>query len=157
MAGVEVEITGLDDVVSKLQRLANPKRTKSLALKASRQAMKIVLDAARQNAKAIDDPETAEKIWKNIATRAGRSRNPNQVIMRVGVRGGAAMNAHSDRAALSGLSGGNTTYWRYLEFGTSEMPATPFMRPALATNIQQVTNKFAEVFDAELDKELANL
>ncbi|WP_312056832.1 HK97-gp10 family putative phage morphogenesis protein [Acinetobacter courvalinii] len=154
MAGVEVEITGLDDVVSKLQRLANPKRTKSLALKASRQAMKIVLDAARQNAKAIDDPETAEKIWKNIATRAGRSRNPNQVIMRVGVRGGAAMNAHSDQAVLSGLSGGNTTYWRYLEFGTSEMPATPFMRPALATNIQQVTNKFAEVFDAELDKEL---
>lgn len=154
MAGVEVEITGLDDVVSKLQRLANPRRTKSLALKASRQAMNIVRDAARQNAKAIDDPETVEKIWKNITTRAGRSRNPNLVIMRVGVQGGAAMNAHSDRNKLAGLSGGNTTYWRYLEFGTSEMPATPFMRPALATNIQQVTNKFAEVFDAELDKEL---
>jgi hypothetical protein len=29
MAGVEVEITGLDDVVNKLQRLANPRRTKS--------------------------------------------------------------------------------------------------------------------------------
>lgn len=153
MAGIEVEITGLDDVVSKLQRLANPRRTKSLALKASRQAMKIVLDAARQNAKAIDDPETSEKIWKNIATRAGRSRNPNQVIMRVGVRGGASF---SNPNPL-GTSGGDTRHWRWIEYGKSGVPAVPFMRPALATNIQQVTNKFAEVFDAELDKELANL
>lgn len=153
MAGVEVEITGLDDVVSKLQRLANPRRTKSLALKASRQAMKVVLDAARQNAKAIDDPETSEKIWKNIATRAGRSRNPNQVIMRVGVRGGASFSNPNPPST----SGGDTRHWRWIEYGKSGVPAVPFMRPALANNIQQVTNKFAEVFDAELDKELANL
>lgn len=150
MAGVEVEITGLDDVVSKLQRLANPRRTKSLALKASRQAMKIVLDAARQNAKAIDDPETAEKIWKNITTRAGRSRNPNQVIMRVGVQGGASFSNPNPPST----SGGDTRHWRWIEYGKSGVPAVPFMRPALATNIQRVTNKFAEVFEAELDKEL---
>jgi len=150
MAGVEVQITGLDDVVSKLQRLANPKRTKSLALKASRQAMKIVRDAARLNAKAIDDPETAEKIWKNITTRAGRSRNPNQVIMRVGVQGGASFSNPNPQST----SGGDTRHWRWVEFGSSHQPAVPFMRPALANNIQQVTNKFAEVFDTELDKEL---
>ncbi len=157
MAGVEVEITGLDDVVNRLQRLANPRKTKSIARKASRQAMNIVRDAARNNAKAIDDPETSEKIFKNIKVSAGKTRNPNEIVMRVGVDGGAAQNANTDKAALSKLSGGITTYWRYLEFGTSQMPATPFMRPALANNIQQVTNKFAEVFDAELDKELANL
>lgn len=153
MAGVEVEITGLDDVVSKLQKLANPRRTKSIARKAARQAMNIVRDAARNNARAIDDPKTREKIWKNITTQAGRSRNPNQVIMRVGVRGGASYS----NPTPPNTSGGDTRYWRFLEMGTSQMPATPFMRPALATNIQQVTNKFAEVFDAELDKELANL
>lgn len=153
MAGVEVKITGLDDVVSKLQKLANPRRTKSLALKASRQAMNIVRDAARNNARAIDDPKTREKIWKNITTQAGRSRNPNQVIMRVGVRGGASYS----NPTPPNTSGGDTRYWRFLEMGTSQIPATPFLRPALATNIQQVTNRFAEVFDAELDKELANL
>ena len=157
MAGVEVEITGLDDVVNRLQRLANPRRTKSIARKAARQAMNIVRDAARLNAKAIDDPDTREKIWKNVKVSPGQSKNKDVVIMRVGVDGGAAMKANSDRQALAAKSGGNTTYWRFLEFGTSKMPATPFMRPALATNIQQVTNKFAEVFDAELDKELANL
>ncbi len=157
MAGVEVEITGLDDVKNRLQRLANPRKARSIARKAARQAMNIVRDAARLNAKAIDDPDTREKIWKNVKVSPGKSKNKDVVIMRVGVDGGAAMNANSDRQALAAKSGGNTTYWRFLEFGTSKMPATPFMRPALATNIQQVTNKFAEVFDAELDKELANL
>lgn len=153
MAGVEVEITGLDDVLSKLQRLANPRRTKSLALKASRQAMNIVRDDARQTAKAIDDPETAEKIWKNITTRAGRSRNPNQVIMRVGVQGGASFSNPNHPST----SGGDTRYWRFVEFPTAHSAATPFMRPALYNNINQVTTRFATVFNEELDKELANI
>lgn len=153
MAGVEVEITGLDDVVSKLQKLANPRRTKSIARKAARQAMNIVRDAARNNAKAIDDPETSEKIFKNIKVSAGKTRNPNEIKMRVGVDGGASFSNPNPKPT----SGGDTRYWRWVEYGRSGVPATPFMRPALANNIQQVTNKFAEVFDAELDKELANL
>lgn len=153
MAGVEVEITGLDDVVSKLQRLANPRRTKSIARKAARQAMNIVRDAARNNAKAIDDPETSEKIFKNIKVSAGKTRNPNEIVMRVGVDGGASFTNPNPKPT----SGGDTRHWRWIEYGKSGVPAVPFMRPALANNIQQVTNKFAEVFDAELDKELANL
>ena len=77
--------------------------------------------------------------------------------MRVGVRGGAAQNANTDRAALSKLSGGITTYCRYLEFGSAKMPATPFMRPALSNNISQVTNQFATSFNQEIEKELAKL
>ncbi len=153
MSGVEVEITGLEDVVNRLQRLANPRRARSIARKAARQAMNIVRDAARSNAKAIDDPDTREKIWKNISVAAGKSKNKDVIVMRVGIRGGASYS----NPAPPNTSGGDTRYWRFLEIGTSKMPATPFMRPALATNIQQVTNKFAEVFDAELDKELANL
>lgn len=164
MAGVEVEITGLDDVVSKLQRLANPRRTKSIARKAARQAMNIVRDAARNNAKAIDDPETPEKIFKEIVVQGGKTRDRNSIVIRVGIRGGAkipytnnAQNRRSGRVGKTYQTDGRVFYWRFLEFGTSRQPATPFMRPALATNIQQVTNKFVEVFNAELDKELANL
>lgn len=153
MAGVEVRITGLDDVVNRLQRLANPKKTRSIARKAARQAMNIVRDAARNNARAIDDPKTREKIWKNITTQAGRSRNPNQVIMRVGVRGGASYS----NPTPPNTSGGDTRYWRFLEMGTSQMPATPFMRPALANNVQKVTDTFSQSFSAELDKEIAKL
>ena len=150
MAGVEVEITGLDDVVNRLQRLANPRRTKSIARKAARQAMNIVRDAARNNAKAIDDPDTREKIWKNISVAAGKSKNKDVIVMRVGIRGGASYS----NPTPPNTSGGDTRYWRFLEIGTSKMPATPFMRPALANNIQKVTDKFAESFSLELDKEL---
>lgn len=154
---VEFNIEGLDEVQEKLKRLANPRLMKNAARRSMRRAMAIVRDAARNNAKGIDDPQTAEKIWKNIAIAAGKTRNPNEVVMRVGVRGGASQNANTDRSALSKLSGGITTYWRYLEFGSAHNPPTPFMRPALQNNIQAVTISFAETFNKEIDKELAKL
>lgn len=154
---VEFNIQGLEPVQERLKRLGNPRLMKNAARRSARKAMAIVRDAARSAAKNIDDPQTTEKIWKNIAIAAGKTRNPNEVVMRVGVRGGAAQNANTDRAALSRLSGGITTYWRYLEFGSVHNPPTPFMRPALQNNIQAVTNSFAENFNKELDKELAKL
>ncbi|MCU4310009.1 HK97 gp10 family phage protein [Acinetobacter radioresistens] len=154
---VEFKLEGLEPVQEKFKRLGNARLIKNAARRSMRKAMAIVRDAARANAKGIDDPETAEKIWKNIAIAAGKTRNSNEVVMRVGVRGGAAQNANTDRAALSKLSGGITTYWRYLEFGSANMPATPFMRPALSNNISQVTNQFATSFNQEIEKELAKL
>ena len=154
---VEFNIEGLDEVQEKLKRLGNPRLMKNAARRSARKAMAIVRDAARSGAKNIDDPQTSEKIWKNIAIAAGKTKDPNVVVMRVGVRGGAAQNANTDKAALSKLSGGITTYWRYLEFGSANMPATPFMRPALSNNISQVTNQFAASFNQEIEKELAKL
>lgn len=157
MADVDVKIEGLDEVLRKMKLLCDPRRTRNAATRAARKAMNVVRDAARQNAKAIDDPETVEKIWKNIKVSKGKTRDKGLVIMRVGVDGGAAMNARSDRQALAAKSGGNTTYWRFLEYGTSEIPAIPFMRPALANNVQKVTDTFSQSFSAELDKEIAKL
>ncbi|MEM9994570.1 MAG: HK97-gp10 family putative phage morphogenesis protein [Acinetobacter pittii] len=150
-----VEFTGVEELSRKLDLLADPKIARRIARKAARQGMNIVRDSARQRAKLIDDPETRERIWKNIITSGGKTKDLNTIVMRVGIRGGAAMNAKSDRQALAGLSGGNTTYWRMIEFGNSHQPAVPFMRPALAENIDAVTNKFSNVFIEEIDKELA--
>lgn len=147
---VEFKIEGLDQLEAKFKNLRNPKRIKNIARKATRQAMNIVRDSARNNAKLIDDPQTAEKIWKNISVQSGKTKNANEVRMRVGVRGGASFSNRNPPQ----LSGGDTRHWRWIEFGASSFPPTPFMRPALSTNIQQVTSKFARVFDAELDREL---
>ena len=148
---VEFRMTGMDQFKQKMDRLRNPKKAKSIARKAARQAMNIVRDAARVNARAIDDPETAEKIFKNISVAAGRSRDPNVIVMRVGVRGGASFSNKNPPK----LSGGDTRHWRWVEYGSANNIAVPFMRPALARNIQQVTDKFAQVFNTEIDKELA--
>ena len=150
---VEFNIEGLDEVQEKLKRLGNPRLMKNAARRSMRKAMAIVRDAARSGAKSIDDPQTSEKIWKNIAIAAGKTRNPNEVIMRVGVRGGASFSNPNP----PNTSGGDTRHWRWLEFGSVHNPSAPFMRPALQNNIQAVTNSFAENFNKEIDKELAKL
>jgi len=150
---VEVKIEGLESVQEKLKRLGNPRLIKNAARRSARKAMAIVRDAARANAKVLDDPETAEKIWKNIAIAAGKTRNPNEVVMRVGVRGGASFSNPNP----PNTSGGDTRHWRWVEYGSVHNPPVPFMRPALQNNIQAVTNSFAENFNKEIDKELAKL
>ena len=149
---VEFRMTGMDQFKQKIDKLRNPKKAKSIARKAARQAMNIVRDSARVNARAIDDPETREKIHKNIVTQGGKSRNPNEIKIRVGVKGGAGQNQYS--VSTAGLSGGDTRHFRFIEFGTSKIPATPFLRPALANNADKVITKFVQVFDTEITKAL---
>ena len=150
---VEFNIEGLDEVQEKLKRLGNPRLMKNAARRSARKAMAIVRDSARNAAKGLDDPQTAEKIWKNIAIAAGKTRNPNEVIMRVGVRGGASFSNPNP----PNTPGGDTRHWRFIEFPSANNPGTPFMRPALQNNIQAVTDSFAENFNKEIDKELAKL
>ncbi|HGW4127803.1 TPA: HK97-gp10 family putative phage morphogenesis protein [Acinetobacter baumannii] len=153
MADVDVKIEGLDEVLRKMKLLGDPRRTRNAATRAARKAMNVVRDAARQNAKAIDDPETSEKIWKNIKVSKGKTRDKGLVIMRVGVEGGASFSNPTPKPT----SGGDTRHFRWVEFGSAHQPATPFMRPALANNVQKVTDTFSQSFSAELDKEIAKL
>lgn len=140
-------IEGLDDLQQKLQALANPKKVRNAANRSLRKAANVVRDAARENAKSIDDPETKEKIWKNIGVQAGKARDKNYVIMRIGVRGGASFSNPNPPK----LSGGDTRHWRFEEYGSVHNAPNPFMRTALANNIQQVTDTFVTAFNAELD------
>lgn len=154
---LEVEIEGMDEIQQKIKRLGNKKFTRNAATRAARKSMRIVRDAARNGAKSLDNPETVEKIWKNISIASGKSQDKSIVKMRVGVRGGAAVNGRSNRPALAALPGGDTTDWRFSEFGSVHQAAQPFMRPALSNNIEQVTASFSKSFSEELDKELAKL
>ncbi len=147
---IRFEMTGVDDIKEKLERLAKPSKAKSIARKALRQGANIVRDSARAKSKSIDDPKTKDKIFRNIAVEGGKSKRKDEVKLKVGVKGGASF---SNPTPPSG-GGGDTRHWRWIEFGSVHNVAIPFMRPALASNIQQVTDKFVQVFTAELDKEL---
>jgi len=39
-----------------------------------------------------------------------------------------------------------------LEFGTEKMAAVPFMRPALANSISEVTNTFVTEYEKSIDR-----
>ncbi len=164
------EITGLEEVQAKLRQLGNAKKAKNAATRASRKAMNIVKKAAVQNAKAIDDKDSPEKIWKNIITKAGKTKGVDGVVMKVGVKGGArkyGTNADNRRAGRVGRRyqtqgdkknpGGDTWYWRFEEFGTATNNAHPFLRPALNNNIDAVRAEFTRSYSEELDKEIAKL
>ncbi|WP_225785770.1 HK97-gp10 family putative phage morphogenesis protein [Pseudomonas sp. Marseille-P9655] len=150
---VSVRLQGLKAATDKMVGLA-PKLRRSGLRKAARQAMNIVRDDAKARARALDDPETTEKVWKNIITQesARQGRREGGVVMKVGVRGGASSNQHSRDA--SGNPGGDTRHWRYLEFGTKHNPPAPFMRPAFSTNVNAVTERFVQVFGQEIDAAL---
>ncbi|QXH44278.1 HK97 gp10 family phage protein [Pseudomonas xanthosomatis] len=147
---ISARLQGLKAATDKMAGLT-PKLRRSGLRKAARQAMNIVRDDARTRAKGLDDPETAEKIFRNIVTQeSGRqSRREGGVVMKVGVRGGASSNRHSKDA--SGNPGGDTRHWRYLEFGTQHNPPAPFMRPAFSGNVNAVTDRFVQVFGQEID------
>lgn len=151
------QIHGLEPALRRMRAIGNEKTVKRIARKAMRQAMNIARDEARQKVKRLDDPTTPEKIWKEIVVQNGRSGNKNTLVMRVGVRGGAripytnnAQNRRSGRVGKTYQTDGRVFYWRFLELGTSKQPATPFLRPALYENIEQITDKFVQVFNFEL-------
>lgn len=154
MTGFTVKVEGLAEVTRRLELL--PDRVGYRALRrALRKGANVIKAAAVTNAKQIDDPETAEKIWKNIAVAGGGRKREKQAggpMMRVGVRGGARLTKGDN-----GAPGGNTTAWRMVEFGTSRSRAQPFMRPAMNSAANGAFNAAATAMVTELDKELSRL
>lgn len=137
------QVQGLDGVL-KAMRALGPKLAKKGALASLRKGARIVVKDARAGALALDDPETASKIAKNVTSRAdtkGGKRNGGAMV-KVGIAGGAR--------PLPGNT--DTGHWRLLEFGTSKMPAHPFMRRALASNVQQVTDAIVAELNIQIDK-----
>lgn len=146
MAEFEYKLSGFDGFIKEISRLTH-KMQRSTARKAARKAMIPVRDAARANARSVDDPATAEKIYRNIAIqeRSKTGRQIGGVAMSVGVRGGG-------RQGGAG-SGGDTFYWRFLEFGTAKMPAHPILRPAFGESEQQ---QAINILSDELWKGISN-
>lgn len=160
-------IEGLDLVLDNFKKINDPRKQKNTATRAARKAMNIVRKAAVNNAKAIDNEDTPTSIWKNIATRSGKT-GKDQVLMRVGVRGGAQQYAKTKANVRKGRAGktyktdgdkknpgGDTWYWRQQEFGNSIHAAQPFMRIALWNNTERVNDEFATFFGDEITKELS--
>lgn len=149
-----MEIKGVDEILAKMAKLEN-KAIRNAMRRALRKGAKPMRDAARANAKQIDDPETREQIAKNIAIAAAGAKREQEAggpMVRVGVQGGARPTSGDN-----GAPGGNTTYWRFVEFGTSKMKAEPFLRPAGASKAGEALEITSAAMQTELDKELAKL
>lgn len=148
---IKFKIEGLDSLIGKLRAVSYDLKFKG-GRAALRAAAKVVVLAAQENAQAIDDPESAESISKNIVARwdGDLYKRTGDLGFRVGVLGGAKESKGTKKA----YPGGDTFHWRFIEFGTSKIPATPFMRPALSENIDRVTNTFVTFYEKSIDRAL---
>lgn len=159
MADVAVRMTGVDELVKKLEALKYDMKKKGGRF-ALRKAAQVMRDQARRNAQALDDPASPEVIAKNIAEKwNGRiNKRTGDLGFRVGVLGGARdYSAHGEITTgknASGNPGGDTFYWRFLEFGTENASARPFMRPAMEQSVQAATDAFIRNYQAAIDRAL---
>lgn len=166
MADIEFELTGLDAVLKKMRALPVDVRMKGARF-ALRKSANLIRNAAVENAKRVNNPATREEIAKNIAVRFAtrESKRTGDVMFRVGVLGGARQyaktreNVRKRRAGQtyttdgsSANPGGDTWYWRLVEFGTQHTPARPFMQPALSSNVAAATSEFANHLNTWLDR-----
>ncbi|HEJ1057373.1 TPA: HK97 gp10 family phage protein [Pseudomonas putida] len=146
--GVDFSILGLDSLLGKLSEVSVDVRRKG-GRAALRKAAQVVVQKAKAGAERIDDKATGRSISDNIALRwNGRLfKRTGDLGFRIGVLHGAVL---KDGGDLS--SNAPTPHWRLIELGTEKMPAAPFMRPALADSISEVTNTFVTEYEKAIDR-----
>lgn len=131
---VTVEIKGLKELSQALQEL--PKQLRGKALGAAVKAgATLVQEQARANARAtFKDPTGATE--KSIVAYRKRGSYPDSITYEVGV----TQKKKHHRRLSTGRSVNKKTgawgvmwpafWWRFTEFGTSKLGATPWFRPA---------------------------
>lgn len=165
---VTFNINGLAPVIEKLQRVSYDVKKKG-GRSALRKAARQVVNNIKANAAQFDDPETTRSIAKNVNLRwnSWRFNKTGDLAFKIGILGGAKKDKilkarKRKKGTLSlapitknkALPGGDTWYWRMIEFGTEKQAARPFVRPALADHVEQITDIFVEAYDKALDKAL---
>lgn len=146
--GTEFSITGLDSLLGKLDSVSYDIRRKG-GRAALRKAAQVVMQKAKDGAERIDDKATGRSISDNIALRWNGKlfKQTGNLGFRIGVLHGAVLKDGSDLSPNS-----PTPHWRLFEFGTERMSAVPFMRPALANSISEVTATFVTEYEKAIDR-----
>lgn len=151
--GVNYEFNGLPELLGKLEALDFDMKRKGGRF-ALRRAAQVLRNQARENAERVDDPQSPEKISENIVERwSGRTfKKTGNMMFRVGVMGTAGGNRKS--SDLSGLPGGDTRHWRFLEFGTEDTAAQPIFRLVPNQAGQQAVDEFVLQYSKKIGRVL---
>lgn len=114
---------------------------------ALRKAGQVVVNAIEEEIKKYDDPSTPTNISRNLAMRKAtkRTRATGNPSYRIGFQGGAR-----DNKANEGAPGGNTFYWRFIEFGTSRIAG----KYPVTTATQRAAQPAATAFISAMNKKI---
>lgn len=130
---ITYKLTGADEL-SRVFKTLPQELQRQIVVPAAKDAMEVVLAAAKENASRVDDPATANYIPKNLDLIEDKKffEETGSTKISVGVR-----------KRKRGVGGGNTYYAAiFVELGTVRSRAQPFMRNALDRNKQAVFAEF---------------
>ncbi len=130
---ISFKLKGADEL-SRIFKTLPQEMQRKIVVPAAKDAMEIVLAAAKDNASRVDDPKTRNYIPNNLALIEDTKffEETGSTKISVGVR-----------KRKRGIGGGNTYYALiFVELGTRYARAQPFMRNALDRNKQAVFSEF---------------
>lgn len=164
--GIETEIIGLDDLKTTIRVLKQDAKFKGGRF-AARKAAVHIQEKVISNVSRLDDPKTPTNISKNVAVRWSNRhfKSTGNLMFRIGILGGARKyvdnreNVRKDRVGKgyavggdSGNPGGDTYYWRFLEFGSSRHPAKHTVSKSLEDNVDSAIEVFAVNYRKALER-----
>ncbi|MCD5391163.1 HK97 gp10 family phage protein [Escherichia coli] len=126
MTDFSLDFSGLADIARDLELLSRAESNKVLR-DASRAGAEVIREA-------VIDVRQSEpgKLKKNVVILTQRSRRRGEIISGVHIRGRNLRTGNSDNS-MKASDPRNAFYWRFVELGTINMPAHPFIRPAFDT------------------------
>lgn len=129
---ITYKLKGADEL-SRVFKTLPSEVQRQVVIPAAKDAMDIVVQAAKANWDKIDDPSTFPDIAKNVALIEDTKffEETGSTKISVGIR-----------KRRKGVAGGNTYFWKYLELGTVHIRAYAPMRRALNENTQAVFQEF---------------
>lgn len=133
---MDIEIKGVDELLRKLRQLPE-KVQKRVVVGAVRAAAKPLIKEARAKV-----PVDTGNLKKSIGVTKRRSKNKNIIHFSISPRKGGKYNGF---------------YGHFVEFGTSKMPAKPFLRPAFESKGKETIEAAKQYMARRIDKELKKL
>lgn len=129
---ITYKLKGADEL-SRVFKTLPSEVQRQVVIPAAKDAMGVVLQAAKVNWTKIDDPTTFPDISKNVAMIEDKKyfEETGSTKISVGIR-----------KRKRGVGGGNTFYWKHLELGTIYIRAYAPMRRALNENTSAVFQEF---------------
>ncbi|MDU2939133.1 MAG: HK97 gp10 family phage protein [Enterobacteriaceae bacterium] len=148
MIDVNLDFSGLEDIARDLETLSRAENNK------------VLRDATRAGADVLKtevinrSPVRTGKMKKNVVVVTQRSRRRGEISSGVHIRGVNPRTGNSDNT-MKASNPRNAFYWRFVELGTVNMPAHPFVRPAFDTRQEEAAEAAIARMNSAIDKVLS--
>ena len=143
-----LDFSGLNDIAKDLEKLSRAENNKVLrdATRAGAEVLKAeVIDRA---------PNRTGKMRKNVVVVTQKSRRKGEISSGVHIRGVNPKTGNSDNT-MKAKNPRNAFYWRFVEMGTVNMPAHPFVRPAFDTAQEMAAEAAIKRMNTAIDEVLS--